>query len=151
VDIRLLLLGALLPDIIDKPVGQLFFRETFSNGRIFLHTLLFLSLIILIGIYLFRKNSRTWLLVMSAGVFTHLIFDQIWLSPKTMLWPLYGLAFEKVNLTGWAGGIFYALLTNPAVYIPELIGGITLVMFAWTLLSRRKVRSFIRHGTTGNY
>ena len=41
-DIRLLLIGSLLPDIIDKPVGQLIFRETFSNGRIFSHTLLFL-------------------------------------------------------------------------------------------------------------
>ncbi|MBA7692845.1 hypothetical protein ES703_101414 [subsurface metagenome] len=37
IDIRLLLLGSLLPDIIDKPIGQFFFRDTFSNGRIFCH------------------------------------------------------------------------------------------------------------------
>ncbi len=30
-DIRLLLVGSPLLDIIDKPVGQFFFRETFSN------------------------------------------------------------------------------------------------------------------------
>jgi hypothetical protein len=31
-DIRLLLLGSLLPDIIDKPVGIYFFRDTVSSG-----------------------------------------------------------------------------------------------------------------------
>ena len=41
IDIRLLLVGSLLPDIIDKPIGQYFLVETFSNGRIFSHTLLF--------------------------------------------------------------------------------------------------------------
>src|SRR4030042_1013686 len=41
VDLRLLLVGFMLPDIIDKPVGQLLFRETFSSGRIFSHTLIF--------------------------------------------------------------------------------------------------------------
>ena len=45
IDIRVLLIGSLLPDIIDKPLGYLFFRETFSNVRIFSHTLLFLILL----------------------------------------------------------------------------------------------------------
>lgn len=30
IDIRILIIGSLLPDIIDKPVGQYFFQETFS-------------------------------------------------------------------------------------------------------------------------
>ena len=50
VDIRFLLIGSLLPDIIDKPIGVYFFRETFSNGRIFSHTLLFLISITIIGL-----------------------------------------------------------------------------------------------------
>ena len=41
-DIRFLLIGSLLPDIIDKPIGIYLFRETFSSARIFSHTLLFL-------------------------------------------------------------------------------------------------------------
>src|SRR3972149_396130 len=44
-DYRLIVVAAMLPDIIDKPVGQVFFREFFSYGRIFAHTLLFLILI----------------------------------------------------------------------------------------------------------
>ena len=31
IDYRLVLIGSMLPDIIDKPIGQLFFRSFFSN------------------------------------------------------------------------------------------------------------------------
>jgi inner membrane protein len=34
-DIRLLLVGSVLPDIIDKPVGLYFFRESLGSGRIY--------------------------------------------------------------------------------------------------------------------
>ncbi len=58
VDIRLQLVGSLLPDIIDKPVGQFFFRETFSNDRIFSHTLLFLIIIAAAGFYLYKRHRQ---------------------------------------------------------------------------------------------
>jgi len=41
-DLRLWVLGGLLPDIIDKPVGFLFF----NNGRIFSHSLVFFLLLL---------------------------------------------------------------------------------------------------------
>jgi hypothetical protein len=48
-DYRFVLVGSMLPDIIDKPLGQLVLRNLMSNGRIFSHTLLFLLLICLAG------------------------------------------------------------------------------------------------------
>ena len=57
INIRLILVGSLLPDIIDKPVGMVFFRESFSNGRIFCHTLLFLIIIMIAGLYLYRLEA----------------------------------------------------------------------------------------------
>ena len=146
IDIRFLFLGSLLPDIIDKPIGQLLFRDTFSNGRIFSHTLLFFILVTVTGIYLSRTRGKNWLPAIAFGVFTHLVFDQIWNIPKTLLWPLYGFAFEKINLCGWAGGLFYALLNNPEVYLPELIGGIILLLLAWTLVRRQGVKIFLGKG-----
>ncbi len=53
IDIRILIIGSLLPDIIDKLVGQYFFQETFSYGRIYAHTLLFLVIITAVGFYLY--------------------------------------------------------------------------------------------------
>ena len=146
IDIRLLLVGSLLPDIIDKPVGQLFFGDTLSNGRIFCHTLLFLILITLAGLYLYRSYTNNRLLALSFGTFMHLIFDQMWLEPRTLLWPLYGFAFAKIDLTYWTQNMLYALYTAPSVYVPEIVGVAILTWFVVRQVRRRKVYSFIRNG-----
>jgi inner membrane protein len=146
IDLRILLVGSLLPDIIDKPVGAFLFRDTFSNGRIFCHTLLFLILITLAGFYLYRRYGRTWLLVLSFGTFMHLILDQMWLEPQTLLWPLYGFAFKKTDVTNLLENWLRIMHTKPDVYIPEIIGGVILVLFFLVPVYRRKVYSFIRNG-----
>jgi inner membrane protein len=145
-DIRILLVGSLLPDIIDKPVGQLIFRETFNNGRIFSHTLLFLILIAVAGFLLYWRRRRTWLLALSFGTFTHLILDQMWLDVKTLLWPLYGFSFERLDLTGWPQRTWMALLTDPGIYIPEIVGGVILLLLLWVLVRNRNLFAFIKNG-----
>ena len=146
IDLRLLLVGSLLPDIIDKPLGQVFFRDTFSNGRIFCHTLLFPLLIALAGFYLYRRYRKTWPLVLSFGTFVHLILDQMWLEHRALLWPLYGFAFEKIDLTGYEEGILHGLRNSPAVYVPETIGAVILVWLFVKVVHRRKVCAFARKG-----
>jgi inner membrane protein len=146
IDIRLLLIGALLPDIIDKPLGHLFFSESLSNGRIFSHTLLFLIIVTLAGLYLYRRRAKLWLLVLAFGTLIHLILDQMWQTPQTLLWPLFGFTFPKEDITNWLPDSLHALLTDPSVYLPELLGAVILIWFAWILLRRRKVVLFIRHG-----
>jgi len=145
-DVRLLMIGSLLPDIIDKPVGQLLFRETLSNGRIFSHTILFLALIAAAGLYLHQRRHKSWLLVLSFGTLTHLILDQMWRIPQTLFWPLFGFSFDKINLTEWIPNIFYRLLTSPEVYVPELVGIAIILWFGITLLLRKRIYAFIRHG-----
>lgn len=146
IDIRLLLIGSLLPDIIDKPIGQFFFKETFSNGRIFCHTLLFLIIITLTGVYLYRRRSKTWLLVLSFGTFTHLVCDLMWRSPRTLLWPIYGLAFERLDLIDWMPRMLHMLVTYPKVYVPELVGAVILIWFAVGLVRGRKAFAFVKYG-----
>jgi len=146
IDIRLLLIGSLLPDIIDKPVGQFFFREIFRNGRIFCHTLLFLILVTIAGIYLYRCHSKIWLIPFSFGIFMHLILDQMWHAPRTFLWPILGLEFDKIDLTGWIAGMWQGLVTDPAVYVPELLGFFIILWFLWMLLRMRTFYSFTRYG-----
>ena len=147
-DIRLLLVGSLLPDIIDKPAGIFFFRETFSNGRIFSHTLLFLILITVAGFILYRRYNRTWLLPFSLGTLTHLVFDQMWRTPQTLFWPLLGLSFDREDISNWTLNIFHVLFTEPAVYIPELVGVIILIGFAYALARNRNLLYFIKSGRT---
>jgi membrane-bound metal-dependent hydrolase YbcI (DUF457 family) len=144
VDTRLLLIAALLPDIIDKPLGLLLLKETLNSGRIFGHTLLFVTFTAALGLYLYRRRNRTWLLVLSFGTLMHLILDQMWLAPETLFWPFSGSGFEGSGTTDWLSGIFHTLVTNPGVYIAEVVGA---VIIAWFLLLQRgNIYALIRYG-----
>lgn len=146
IDIRILLIGSVLPDIIDKPIGQYFFRATFSNGRIFSHTLLFLVLMTAAGFYLYKRRQKLWLLTLAAGIFTHLIMDKMWLAPRTLFWPLFGTAFDRMDLTDWTLNMLLALMSNPEVFVPETIGAVILLWFGLSLVFRKKVGAFIKYG-----
>jgi inner membrane protein len=149
VDIRLLLVGSLLPDIIDKPVGQYFFRDTFSNGRIFAHTLLFLIVLVGTGFFLFKRYRQVWMFTLAAGTFCHLVLDEMWAAPATLFWPLLGLTFEKEELINWLSNILKALFSEPGIYIPELTGLVILLWFGLTLAFRKKIGAFLKYGKAG--
>lgn len=146
VDYRLVLVSSLLPDIIDKPVGIYLFRETFSNGRIFGHTLLFLLFLFLLGLFLRRRFHWSGGLVIFFCSAIHLLLDGMWSDPHTLLWPLYGFSFEKEDLALWIPHMISALKTEPQVYISEYLGAVCLVGFGVELLLRRKVLCFLRTG-----
>ena len=146
-DIRFLLTGSMLPDIIDKPVGLYIFRETFSNGRIFSHTLFFFVLVMVAGLMLRRNSGKTCGLALSIGTFFHLTLDQIWETPKTLFWPLFGIGFEKYKIGNWVMNILQGLLENPKLYVPEIIGFVVLGWFGWELLRRRAIIRFLRKGS----
>jgi hypothetical protein len=145
-DIRLLIVGSLLPDIIDKPVGQYILREAVSSGRIYCHTLLFLILITALGWYLYQHYHKTWMLVLSFGTLAHLVLDRMWEAPKTLLWPLFGFAFSREDLSHWILSLWEELLSDPALYVPELVGLAIVIWFVWALLSQRKIYAFFRYG-----
>jgi len=146
IDIRVLLIGSLLPDIVDKPIGLYLFRSTFSTGRIFCHTLLFLILITIAGIYLYRSRTKLWLLVLSFGTLIHLLLDQMWLVQRTLLWPLYGFHFPPEDVSEWGREMLHALRTDPGTYVPEIIGGVILAWFIWTLARDKKVYALVKNG-----
>ncbi len=145
-DIRVLLVGSMLPDIIDKPVGMYFFRDTFQNGRIFSHTLLFLVVLTVIGFYLFKAHRQAWMLTLAAGTAMHLVLDGMWGVPGTFFWPLFGFQFSSIEVEGWARGIFEAIVSNPTIYISEAIGLFILIWFSVTVIKRKQVVAFLKTG-----
>ena len=70
-------IGALLPDLIDKPVGEVIFASTIANGRIIGHTLFFVLLLALIGVYVYKKRKDSRGLALASGSFSHLLEDQM--------------------------------------------------------------------------
>ena len=150
IDYRLVLVGSMLPDIIDKPIGHIFFSGTFdNNGRIIAHTLLFLLLMLSYGLFRFFKYHKNGVLVLSACSGIHLLLDEIWLTPRTLFWLIQGWHFpqtEYVDFTDWIKTVQNSASTDPAIYITESIGFIMLVIFTYYMLTRKRVHQFLLRG-----
>ena len=144
VDYRIVLLGSLLPDIIDKPLWFFIGDDTPLSGRDYSHTLLF-NLVLLIGGLVLLKYRRAWLLILSLSSFMHLIFDEMWNHPVTIFWPLLGPLLEGETV-GWFSSMFQALFSHPGTYVPEIIGLVIMLLFAYRLVVKKRVFTFIRRG-----
>ncbi|MFC1917787.1 metal-dependent hydrolase [Chloroflexota bacterium] len=149
-DIRILMIGSMLPDIIDKPIGMILLKDTISYGRIYAHTLLFLLPVTVLGYFLEKRYHHRWLLTLAVGTLIHLVLDEIWQSPKVLLWPFLGTLFPRIETDQWFVSLFEAIFAHPFLYITETIGLAVLVLFIVTLVRNRKFTSFIKNGTTGS-
>ena len=141
-DIRLLIVGSMLPDIIDKPLRF----AGFGSGRSITHTLLITLIILAAGLYLYLSKRKTGLLALASGMIAHLILDGMWLIPQTFLWPLKGLSFPPASpgnvFDGWLAG----LVSNPLIYIPEGIGLVIILGLLWTILRHGKLFDLLIRG-----
>ncbi len=127
-DYRLVLLGSMLPDIVDKPVSFLFFSY-FRATRLFGHTLLFNLLLIALGVTLFLQVRRGGVLTLALASLAHLVEDQMWEEPATLFWPLLGFAFPTGEAERFVG-VVRERLSDPLIYIPEIIGILILILAA---------------------
>ncbi len=137
-DIRLLVIGAMLPDIIDKPLGHLILPE--NNGRIFAHTLLF-AIALLISAVVWRKLTP-----LSLGVSGHLLLDGMFLEPESALWPFFGgFPSTDYDVINW----IYAYL-DPYVIAEEAAGLLMIAFIVWRfrLFEWRNFKELLRSGRT---
>ena len=93
IDYRLLAVGALLPDLIDKPLSWFILPGVLDGiTRNFGHTLLFSSL--LLAIWQLGSGRRlNFLLPLAIGSGLHLLLDGMFSLPTTLLWPFMGWNF----------------------------------------------------------
>src|SRR5437667_9747984 len=82
IDYRWVLFGAMLPDLIDKPLGFL----AGLDSRLWAHTFLFLFAILALSFVPSLRGLRP----VGFGVATHLLLDLIWNQPPSVLYPAYG-------------------------------------------------------------
>jgi len=83
-------IGAVLPDLIDKPIGYIFFADVFGNGRIFMHSLLVFGILLIIGLVSWKHRAHPAILAVALGVLSHQILDLMWEDPTTWYYPLFG-------------------------------------------------------------
>jgi membrane-bound metal-dependent hydrolase YbcI (DUF457 family) len=148
IDYRLLVVGAILPDLIDKPIGHYLFYSTFQNGRIFAHSVLFILLLVMLAVFIERKYRFMGISVLAMGAIAHITEDQIWSEPVTALWPLLGWAFPRLDLLDYSGYIWYVLLHEPSAYLPEIVGLAIIAGFIWRfgLYRPERAKAFLKTG-----
>lgn len=112
-----MILGALLPDIVDKSLLFL----GIGSGRGISHTLLFVGVSFIIVHFSFhRKKSIS--VPFLIGLVSHLVLD---LPEVPFFYPF--INYDFIYLDDPFGFWLYALLNEPVVYITEAVGLIILI------------------------
>ena len=93
VDLRLLALGAVLPNLIDKPL-TLLFPDTFPAGRTVAHTLAVSAAVMTVVLLATRRGRRRRaFMAVAIGMLLHLALDAMWTEPEVLFWPVLGVEF----------------------------------------------------------
>ncbi len=142
-DYRVILIGSVLPDIIDKPLWLLA-RDAPVASRAFAHTLLFLLLLAFVALYFWRRRGAIRPLTLLASTLVHFILDAMWQTPGTLLWPLLGWSLEVSHYT--LQDSFLSMVNNPPELTAEIFGLLILLAFGVAVLHRHGVRQFLRAG-----
>lgn len=140
-DYRMIIIGSMLPDIIDKPLFILFRESELFTGRSHAHTLLFALLLLSGGIF----SRKSWLLTLALANLFHIVLDSMWGTPETLFWPLLG-RFRPYEVEGWLSDLWYNLTHLPEIYVPEIIGLIVAIFLAYKIIKAGGLNKFMKQG-----
>ncbi len=127
-DLRFLAFGAILPDLVDKPIGWAFF----DTGRVFAHALVFpVAVLAVVMLATARGTTRrkAWL-GLPIGSLLHLFLDLQFTDPEGFWWPFLGAEFPGQDAA--LGSRIVDSLTDPWVIAGEVVG----LMYLVTLYRR---------------
>ncbi|MBW8825847.1 MAG: hypothetical protein JF603_05800 [Acidobacteria bacterium] len=131
IDYRMVMIGAIAPDLLDGVTGR----------RWLAHTLL-ASVVVLTAVMLGtrgRRLLRRRLLFLPIGMFLHLVLDGMWTDRDVFWWPVFG---------GHLGGRLPSLERGELDVVLELIG-LACLLWAWRrfdLADRERRRRFLTTG-----
>lgn len=128
IDFRFVIIASILPDIIDKAVGLIILKEDISNGRIFTHALLVVGTVsfYIMALYKVRTGHIRKSIFYTVPVWMHLILDRMWEEPATLLWPLFGTHFPRIDIE--ITDYFSILFSEPYILFGEVLGGLIIIV-----------------------
>lgn len=136
IDYRLVMAGALLPDVVDVLLG----------GPRVLHTLLFsvaLMMAVMVGTR-GRRRLRRQLLALPIGTFLHLVLDGMWTRTEVFWWPGFGLDLPGTGLPSMGRPV--------TLIVAQEIVGLACLLWAvarFELRTPQRREQFLRSGRLG--
>jgi hypothetical protein len=133
VDVRFLALGAILPDLIDLPIGTLFLADRYSTGELWAHSLIVPTIYMVIVILATRRGRqrRAWM-ALGVGWLFHLLLDGMWVDREVFLWPFFGWEIPAGQAPFWPLA-WERALSDPWRWVKELIG-LAYLVWLWVAL-----------------
>jgi hypothetical protein len=125
VDVRFLLAGAVIPDLVDLALGTLILADRYASGELWSHTLLGATIYMIAVLLLTRRGRRRRaFMALGVGWLFHILLDGMWNHPEVLFWPFFGwempagespfwpLAWERAMADPWrwvleAAGLAY--------------------------------------------
>lgn len=122
VDVRFLLLGAILADLIDLPIGTLILADRYSTGELWAHSLILPTIYMAAVLVLTRRGRRrrAWM-ALGVGWLFHLLLDGMWVSQEVFLWPFFGFGIPAGDAPFWPLA-WERALSDPWRWVLEAMG-----------------------------
>ncbi|MDD3934215.1 metal-dependent hydrolase [Methanoculleus sp. UBA303] len=136
--VALAALGAVLPDLIDKPLGHIILAGTVDYGRIYFHGLTVLLLVTALGLVLYHYHHRIGLLVLAAGMASHQFLDGMWQQPVEWFWPLLGPLQRHNYPQDYLWSSIWRELSQPSEWLFFF-----LIVALFAVLYRREIRTAV--------
>ena len=130
-DYRLLLLGSVLPDLVDIPFGQARWAHSL--------TVAVGALALVMAVTAGRKPSRRLLLGLPIGMLLHLVWDGAFAATEVFWWPFSG---------SW-GDVEVMSIERGWLNVPMEAAGAAMLWYIWGrfgLADRERRQRFVRHG-----
>lgn len=145
IDYRLILIGSLIPDLIDKPLVFLADPEFVNMSlRSFGHSLIGAFSMLLIVWFITRRWQRLPVLSFGFALVAHLVFDRMWEMAEVLLWPVLGYVLPEQNIpfSHWYQSHFNQLPNT----LPDFVGIGVIAAFTGYTIWNRALTTFLKSG-----
>lgn len=146
IDYRFVLLGAILPDVVDGILGLFLFDG--PSGRWVSHSILAVIVVAVAIILGLKGDRRLSIFGIAVGWLLHLVGDGMWGAPLTFLWPAFGTSFSAVPAEPYSWDLFIHPWDHLGTWGGELLGLAVLAWFwtAFELGREGRARLFLKDG-----
>jgi hypothetical protein len=147
VDVRFLLFGAILPDLVDLLFGSVLLPGI-ARGELWFHTLLAPTLYMAVVLLATRRGRRRRAyMALGVGWLFHILLDGMWTDPEVLFWPFFGFGMPAGEAPFWPGA-WERAMSDPWRWVLDVIGLAYLIWlwFATGLNQRARRDELFRTG-----
>lgn len=160
IDYRIVMVGSVLPDIIDKPLIQIIYGLKSHDGHFIAHSLIFSGWAIVIGIIILIINTNKSVFLLGICSLIHQIFDKMMVMPNVFFLPNVNSShFIVLKRLEFIHNVTIPIYTRspylrdvviyfekPYVFISEVIGIMSILYFVCKLFINKGYIKFLKYG-----